>query len=330
MLSDVDDPARPRDDPVAVLRRDLFGRDVGQLLRTGRNAVQSAQSRPAHDGTQLSPAQLPVLFAIVRVPGITQRQVCELASLSPAATSAQVARLAAAGRVVAVGSDRDRRRAHLHATAPAQREAELSLERLVAAEEWLLEPLDRRERDRLLEMLERTGYTEDERRARSRGVSAELTAALSATRTFGRLVRVGLQRYGSAWSSIAGNHTLSAHALIRVVDALPAHPQRLVGACLDTDATSVAGLVSRLQVKGLLAVTTDEKDRRRRLLALTPRGRDVLADGEAARTVLDERHLRSLGPGERHDLVDLLARTVLRPDAIRMQHRTGRGAAAQD
>lgn len=298
--------------PAGALLHELFAADVGFLLRTAKSAVQTAQARYAGGPAELTPAQFSVLFAVVRVPGATLGQVCELASLSPATSSVQLARLAREGKVVAVTGEQDRRRAFHHATAPAAREVERYLERLHAAEEAMLAVLDPPARDRLLTHLDRTAFSDRGRHAGTLDGTPEAASAVRETHAFGRLVRVGLQRYGSAWTARAGTHTPSAHALLRVVDARPDRPQREVGDGLAIDATSVAGLVSRLRRKGLLTVRTGPDDRRQRLLALTPQGRELLVRSEALRAEIEADHLRPLDAAATRDFLRLLVRVVLR------------------
>jgi DNA-binding MarR family transcriptional regulator len=295
------------------VRRRLFGGDIGILLKLGKSMHQDAQVRRSEVRSELSPAQFAVLFAIARVPGATQTQVCELASLSPAATSVQIARLSAEGKVVVVENASDRRRMSLYATVPARREVDDYMGRLLDAEEWMLGAIRPHERDRLLDLLDRTAFTDEARRSRAAYAKDDNAAVLNETHAFGRLVRVNLQRYGSAWAARVRSHSLSAHAFLRVIEDIPGCNQRLIGECLSIDPTSVAGLVSRLRQKGLISAMPSEEDRRQRLLNLTDAGLRVLRAHEEAREQVGQQHLGPLGESERHDLLELLAKvTILR------------------
>ena len=97
-----------------------------------------------------------------------------------------------------------------------------------------------------------------------------------------------------------------------VVAERPDHaPMRQLAARLRCDPSSVTFLADRLVERGLIEVGVDPADRRRKRVALTPRGRQVRRDLLAAMTARSP--LARLSIDDQRRLLDLLGRAVAAP-----------------
>nr|WP_237728377.1 MarR family transcriptional regulator [Cellulomonas sp. APG4] len=82
--------------------------------------------------------------------------------------------------------------------------------------------------------------------------------------------------------------------------------QRELGDVLDLDRSTVAGLVARLESRGLAARARVDGDRRRNAVRLTDEGRRVLRETARAAARVDEVLTAALSPAERTELQRLL------------------------
>ena len=100
--------------------------------------------------------------------------------------------------------------------------------------------------------------------------------------------------------------------MLRLLD----EPRPMSALCHDLycDASNVTGMADRLSERGLLERRLDPKDRRVRLLALTPKGRRVRARLERE-MVPDLPGLAALGDDDRRQLSRLLAAVLREPTA---------------
>lgn len=102
-----------------------------------------------------------------------------------------------------------------------------------------------------------------------------------------------------------------ADALWQLDPASPAPSMRQLAARLRCDPSSVTFLADRLVERGLIEVGVDPADRRRKRVALTPRGRQVRRDLLAAMTARSP--LARLSIDDQRQLLDLLGRAVAAP-----------------
>jgi MarR family transcriptional regulator, temperature-dependent positive regulator of motility len=126
------------------------------------------------------------------------------------------------------------------------------------------------------------------------------------------LMRLVLQEHQALWSARmaqAGEAGLTKpqYALLRAVGLRPGLDQSRVGEITGTDKATTAELVARLCRRGLLARTVDDLDRRRRLLHLTPAGRDLVQRLVPLTDQVDDVILQRITPGQRETLRELLA-----------------------
>src|SRR6476619_4047278 len=123
----------------------------------------------------------------------------------------------------------------------------------------------------------------------------------------GFLMRVAMQRHTSIFTSrmIEGLTQTQFAALAKLYEVGPCSQNHL-GRLIYLDAATIKGVVDRLHLRGLVTALNDPKDRRRRAVSLTDRGRRVT---EAAMLVAAEITAATLGPlsaEERRIVVKLL------------------------
>jgi len=102
----------------------------------------------------------------------------------------------------------------------------------------------------------------------------------------GFLMRVAMQRHTSIFTSrmIEGLTQTQFAALAKLYEVGPCSQNHL-GRLIYLDAATIKGVVDRLHLRGFVTALSDPKDRRRRAVALTERGRQAT---EAAMLVAAE------------------------------------------
>jgi MarR family transcriptional regulator, lower aerobic nicotinate degradation pathway regulator len=110
----------------------------------------------------------------------------------------------------------------------------------------------------------------------------------------GFLMRVAMQRHTSIFTSrmVEGLTQTQFAALAKLYEVGPCS-QNYLGRLIYLDAATIKGVVDRLHLRGFVTALNDPKDRRRRAVALTERGRTAT---EAAMTVASEITAATLGP----------------------------------
>jgi DNA-binding MarR family transcriptional regulator len=102
----------------------------------------------------------------------------------------------------------------------------------------------------------------------------------------GFLMRVAMQRHTSIFTSrmVEGLTRTQFAALAKLYEVGPCSQNHL-GRLIYLDAATIKGVVDRLDLRGFVTALSDPKDRRRRAVALTERGRNVT---EAAMVVASD------------------------------------------
>lgn len=110
----------------------------------------------------------------------------------------------------------------------------------------------------------------------------------------GFLMRIAMQRHTSIFTSrmIEGLTQTQFAALAKLYEVGPCS-QNYLGRLIYLDAATIKGVVDRLHLRGFVTALDDPKDRRRRAVALTDRGRQVT---EAAMLVAAEITATTLTP----------------------------------
>ena len=110
----------------------------------------------------------------------------------------------------------------------------------------------------------------------------------------GFLMRIAMQRHTSIFTSrmIEGLTQTQFAALAKLYEVGPCS-QNYLGRLIYLDAATIKGVVDRLHLRGFVTALNDPKDRRRRAVALSDRGRQVT---EAAMLVAAEITAATLTP----------------------------------
>lgn len=141
----------------------------------------------------------------------------------------------------------------------------------------------------------------------SEGASVGADAAYQVDAQIGFLIRVASQRHTALFAArmVEGLTPPQFAALAKLREIGPCSQNHL-GRLIHLDAATIKGVVDRLEGRALLAITDDPRDRRRRTLDLSGRGREV---ADAAIKVAEEisaATLEPLTPNERAEALRLL------------------------
>jgi len=123
----------------------------------------------------------------------------------------------------------------------------------------------------------------------------------------GFLMRVAMQRHTAIFTSrmIEGLTQTQFAALSKLHEVGPCSQNHL-GRLIFLDAATIKGVVDRLGVRGFVTALGDPKDRRRRAVALTERGRQVTEEAMKVAAEITAATLTPLTAEEQHMVTRLL------------------------
>jgi DNA-binding MarR family transcriptional regulator len=123
----------------------------------------------------------------------------------------------------------------------------------------------------------------------------------------GFLLRVALQRHTAIFMKrmIEGLTQTQFAALAKLLELGPCS-QNDLGRRIYLDAATIKGVVDRLVTRGLVTAVSDPKDRRRRALALTERGHQVIEAAQQVAVEITAATLEALREDERSTVGELL------------------------
>lgn len=125
----------------------------------------------------------------------------------------------------------------------------------------------------------------------------------------GFLMRVAMQRHTSIFTSrMIENLTQTQFAALAKLYEVGPCSQNHLGRLIYLDAATIKGVVDRLGARGFLTALNDPNDRRRRAVALTPRGREVTEQAMKIAGDITAATLAPLSAEERETVVRLLKR----------------------
>lgn len=104
--------------------------------------------------------------------------------------------------------------------------------------------------------------------------------------------------------------TPALFALLNVIGAREGAIQQELGAAMGIDRTTMVSLIDQLEGAGLATRRPSAKDRRAREIAITPKGRRLLARARRMIAEAEDDLLAGLTGEERHDLLTLLRRAL--------------------
>ena len=120
-------------------------------------------------------------------------------------------------------------------------------------------------------------------------------------------MRVAMQRHTSIFTSrmIEGLTQTQFAALAKLYEVGPCS-QNYLGRLIYLDAATIKGVVDRLHLRGFVTALNDPKDRRRRAVALTERGRTVTEAAMAVASDITTATLAPLTADEQRQITKLL------------------------
>lgn len=133
---------------------------------------------------------------------------------------------------------------------------------------------------------------------------------------FGESVGFLASQVGSAISRRFGESLASLSleprhfALMRAIDDVPETTQQAVADRLHIPASSMVALLDQLEGRALLERRPYPGDRRARIVALTTRGKEVLAEAQRVAIATEQALCAGLQPDERAELISLLQRVA--------------------
>ena len=123
----------------------------------------------------------------------------------------------------------------------------------------------------------------------------------------GFLMRVAMQRHTAIFMSrMVEGLTQTQFAALAKLFEVGACSQNHLGRLIYLDAATIKGVVDRLGVRGFVTALADPKDRRRRAVALTERGREVTEAAISVAASITAATLAPLTPDEQAEVVRLL------------------------
>jgi DNA-binding MarR family transcriptional regulator len=277
---------------------------VGHLLRRAQQ-VHTALWGREFDGDLTGP-QYALLSALTQHAAVDQRSAGRLASLDKSTAADVIARLQRNGWLGRDKDPADARRNLLSLSAPARAALQQITPRAADIQRQLLEPLSPGDREWFTQTLARVAYEGHPPAAPEPGESR----ALPLPTTPGHLIRRSEQLHGVHWSRRVGSTlTPSQYGMLSALNWNAPIDQGRAGDLASLDKSSTADIIARLTRRGLVASTPDERDRRRKLLVLTPAARTTLDEVTPAVAVVQQDLTAPLQEQEVRRLVDLL-RTV--------------------
>ena len=127
----------------------------------------------------------------------------------------------------------------------------------------------------------------------------------------GFLMRIAMQRHTSIFTSrmLEGLTQTQFAALAKLYEVGPCSQNHL-GRLIYLDAATIKGVVDRLHLRGLLTALSDPKDRRRRAVALTDRGRRATEGATQVAAGITTATLTPLTAEEQRTVIKLLRKLV--------------------
>jgi DNA-binding MarR family transcriptional regulator len=128
-------------------------------------------------------------------------------------------------------------------------------------------------------------------------------------RSTGHLLRRAVQAYTALWASTVSDRLTSPQfAVLTILAVEPALGQQTIGARAGLDKSTCGQVVDHLGKAGLINATIDPANRRRKLVAITERGREALQAAIPLRAQVETVALAALSDDERRELNRLLGK----------------------
>ncbi|MET9535473.1 MarR family winged helix-turn-helix transcriptional regulator [Streptomyces sp. NPDC006649] len=150
----------------------------------------------------------------------------------------------------------------------------------------------------------------DQNRNQGQG-SGDLLAAIGG---IGPLARQLNQVHARLWyEQVHQDLTGPQFTVLSLLHARGAMDQGMLGALANLDKSTVAPLLDRLRRRGLVDITKDDSDRRRKLVSVTESGQELATSLAPAVVAVGDQMLAHFSPQERDQFLALLRRAVQGP-----------------
>lgn len=126
----------------------------------------------------------------------------------------------------------------------------------------------------------------------------------------GFLIRRADQAATAAFAEIGDGVTRTQYGALFVLARRDGIDQKTLADLMHADTTTIGLVVQLLEKKGYIVRSPSEQDRRKRVVSLTPAGREALESLEALAARAQERLLGRLSASERETLRRLLTKVV--------------------
>lgn len=131
-----------------------------------------------------------------------------------------------------------------------------------------------------------------------------------------RLVKLGHMAHERAEEALSGVGVKPRHLnVLMTVAENPELSQREISNALGLDPNIMVGVIDELEGKGLALRERSAVDRRRHVVVVTERGRDVLERGAAALRESEEEFFAALSRSEREVLGQVVSKLLGAPDS---------------
>ena len=245
---------------------------LGHLIRRAHQVHTALWTAQFHG--DLTGPQYAVLSALAGTSGLDQRSAGRMASLDKSTTADVVARLLRNGWISRAPDSNDARRKVVVLSKAARAALREVTPLALDVQKSLLEPLTPTMRPRFVTLLSRVSFKGEI--APTGGTDLDVSILALAT-TPGHLIRRAEQVHGGIWATVVGNGVMpSQFSVLSALAATPSIDQTAAGELASLDKSSVADIVARLVRKGWIIASQDSIDKRRKQLALSQLGIDLL------------------------------------------------------
>lgn len=239
---------------------------VGHLIRRAQQVHTGLWV--SEFGGELTGPQYAVLSVLTRRSELDQRSAGQLASLDKSSAADVMARLQRGGWLGRDRSAPDSRRNVVALTAVARVALRYITPRVLVVQNALLAPLSTAERRWFTSNMAQVAYAGSPPVSDAGAMRDD--AALPLETAAGHLVRRAEQVHRLRWAQQVGaGITPAQYGLLSALAWHPGIDQSAAGDRASLDKSTTADVIRRLARRGYVAVARDERDRRRKLLALT-------------------------------------------------------------
>ena len=131
-----------------------------------------------------------------------------------------------------------------------------------------------------------------------------------------RFQQIAVAVFQTEMDAIGSDITPVQYAALAAVAAMPGIDQATLAGEIAFDRTTITGVIDRLEAKGLMSRQVSAKDRRARVLAITPDGQTMLERIRPAVEAAQHQMTRGLTAEETETLMHLLHKAVDNANAL--------------